>query len=84
MTDWLRDPHYRLGAEHAYEGEERYVWSDPELQRRYEKGYQDAIDAGVASPHREHPRRGYDRAEVRRQLEELMRRQREKTPHRWD
>jgi hypothetical protein len=39
-----RDDHYELGRKHAYDGEDRYVFQDPVLQARYDKGYQEVVN----------------------------------------
>lgn len=39
-----RDDHYELGRDHAYDGEDRYVFQDPTLQARYDKGYQEMMN----------------------------------------
>jgi hypothetical protein len=39
----FRDDHYQLGLEHARRGEPRYVFQDPALQERYDRGYKEAL-----------------------------------------
>lgn len=40
-----RDPHFQLGVEHACARQRRETgWTDPELQRRYDLGYDFARD----------------------------------------
>jgi hypothetical protein len=43
-----RDDHYELGVEHAKYGHPRYVFQDPVLQERYDRGYKDAIEGRYA------------------------------------